>query len=130
MESSGAHGVRPKGSDRGLAGLWRSWMEAHEELPLLRWLGLAAFATAELAVFLTARDDGGYVDMAAAIAVLLLLILTFPVMVNLLTDIQRWIWPSRRVDGVPHAVPTPLGPLGGIRSQQGSIEVPNDGKRR
>jgi len=89
MGTGAAMGVHNRDSRRVFPWLWHSWMEAQQELPLLRWLGLAAVASAALAIFLAAREGGGYVDMAVDGAMAVLFILAIPVIFYLLFEIYR-----------------------------------------
>jgi hypothetical protein len=89
MGTGAAMGVQHTDSKRVFPWLWHSWMEAQEEQPLLRWLGLGAAAAAGLAVFLAVREGGGVVDMAVDGAMAILFILAIPVIFYLLFEIYR-----------------------------------------
>jgi hypothetical protein len=89
MGTGAAMGVQHTDSRRVFPWLWHAWLEAQNEQPLLRWLGLAAAAAALLAVVLAVREGGGYVDMVVDGAMAILFILAIPVIFYLLFEIYR-----------------------------------------
>ncbi|HXB96837.1 MAG TPA: hypothetical protein VNZ54_02215 [bacterium] len=89
MGTGAAMGVQHTDSRRVFPWLWHSWLEAQRELPLLRWLSLAALAAAALAVVLAARQGGGILDMLVDGAMAILFILAIPVIFYLLFEIYR-----------------------------------------
>lgn len=129
MGTGAAMGVQHTDSRRVFPWLWHSWMEAQEELPLLRWLGLAALAAAALAVFLAAREGGGFVDMAVDGAMAVLFILAFPVIFYLLFEIYRKhrtdaIFDSKRLADLIRKIS--LQEIEAHRSGRGRMEAPDD----
>ena len=89
MGTGAAMGVRPTDSRRVFPWLWHAWLEAQQELPVLRWLSLSALAAAVLAVVLAARQGGGFLDMLVDGAMAILFILAIPVIFYLLFEIYR-----------------------------------------
>lgn len=89
MGTGAGMGVQNGDSRRVFPWLWRSWLEAQKELPLLRWLGLVALGGATAAVVMAARNGGGYLDMAVYGMVAFLFVAAFPVIFYLLFEIYR-----------------------------------------
>jgi len=89
MGTGAAMGVQNKDSRRVFGWLWHAWLEAQAELPMLRWLGLAACVAAVMAVVLAARQGLGALDMAIDGATAVLFILVIPVIFYLLFEIYR-----------------------------------------
>ncbi|HTB33318.1 MAG TPA: hypothetical protein VK842_00500 [bacterium] len=82
-------GVQHTDARRVFPWLWHSWMEAQRELPVLRWLSVAALAAALMAVVLAAREGGDMVDMLVDGAMAILFILAIPVIFYLLFEVYR-----------------------------------------
>jgi hypothetical protein len=89
MGTGAAMGVQHTDSKRVFPWLWHSWMEAQQELPVLRWLSLTALAAAALAVVLAAREGRGVLDMLVDGTMAILFILAIPVIFYLLFEIYR-----------------------------------------
>jgi hypothetical protein len=89
MGTGAAMGVQNRDSRRVFTWFWHAWLEAQDELPMLRWLGLAAVAAAVLAVVLAAREGRGPLEVAVDGATAVLFILAFPVIFYLLFEIYR-----------------------------------------
>lgn len=69
--------------------LWRSWMEAQGEVPLLRWVSLAALATAGAAVYLAFSEGGSKLQIVGYVGTAVLYALEIPVIFYLLFEIYR-----------------------------------------
>lgn len=57
-------GIRAINVRRVFGWLWRSWLQAEREVPLLRWLALASAATASLVAYLAAKQGQGALEIA------------------------------------------------------------------
>jgi hypothetical protein len=129
MGTGAAMGVQHTDARRVFPWLWHSWMEAQGELPVLRWLGLAALASAALAVVLAVREGGGLVDMAVDGAMAALFILAIPVIFYLLFEIYRKhrtdaIFDSKRLADLIRKIS--LQEIEAQRSGRGSREANDD----
>lgn len=129
MGTGAAMGVQHTDSRRVFPWLWHSWMEAQQELPVLRWLSLAALAAAVLAVVLAARQGGGVLDMLVDGAMALLFILAIPVIFYLLFEIYRKhrtdaIFDSKRLADLIRKIS--LQEIEAQRGGRGSLGVSDD----
>ncbi|HTB21813.1 MAG TPA: hypothetical protein VK914_03810 [bacterium] len=69
--------------------LWHSWMEAQHEVPILRWVALAALATAGAAVYLAFSEGGTRLQLVGYVATAVLYALEIPVIFYLLFEVYR-----------------------------------------
>jgi len=69
--------------------LWHSWVEAQREVPLLRWVTLAALATAGVAVYLAFSDGGSKLQIVDYVGTAVLYALEIPVIFYLLFEVYR-----------------------------------------
>ncbi|HTB21788.1 MAG TPA: hypothetical protein VK914_03685 [bacterium] len=69
--------------------LWHSWMEAQHEVPILRWVALAAVATAAAAVYLAYSEGGTRLQLIGYMATAVLYALEIPVIFYLLFEVYR-----------------------------------------
>ena len=82
----GAHHIDAK---RVFTWLWHSWLEALKEIPLLRWVALAALFAAGAALYLAASEGKSILDIAVYGMITLLFVLAVPVIFYLLFEVYR-----------------------------------------
>ena len=69
--------------------LWHSWLEAQRDIPLLRWVALAAFFAAGAALYLASAEGKTVLDIAVYGMITLLFVLAIPVILYLLFEVYR-----------------------------------------
>lgn len=74
---------------RVFAWLWQAWLEVLKEVPLLRWLTVAAVVLVGLAVYQAAREGKTALEMVVYGMTVLLFALAIPVILYLLFEIYR-----------------------------------------
>ncbi len=89
MGSGAAAGITAGHANRVFTWFWHAWLEAQAEIPLLRWLALAALFAAGLAVYLAAAEGKTILDVAVYGMLALLFVLNVPVIFYLLFEVYR-----------------------------------------
>ena len=89
MGYGAAMGAQHTKASRAFSWLWHSWMEAQSELPILRWLALAAVANAGLAAYLAVAEGNTVLDAVVYGMIALLFVMAFPVIYYLLFEVYR-----------------------------------------
>jgi hypothetical protein len=69
--------------------LWHSWMQAQHEVPILRWVSLAALVTAGAVVYLAFSEGGSGLQILGYVGTAVLYVLEIPVIFYLLFEIYR-----------------------------------------
>jgi hypothetical protein len=109
MGNGAAAGIQHNDAKRVFAWLWHAWLEAQSQVPLLRWLGLAAAACASLAVYLAVAEGRTGLEMTVYAMVTLLFVLAVPAIFYLLFEVYRKhrsdaIFDSHRLAGLIHRI--------------------------
>ncbi len=89
MGSGAAAGIQHNDAKRVFTWLWHAWLEAQSDVPLLRWLGLAAVASAGLALYLAVAEGRTGLEMTVYAMVTLGFVLAIPVIFYLLFEVYR-----------------------------------------
>lgn len=84
-------GAGQQGTDakRVYAWLWHSWLEAQAEIPLLRWLGLAALLCAAAVLALAVSEGKSALESVVYAMTTLLFVMVIPAIDYLLFEVYR-----------------------------------------
>jgi hypothetical protein len=89
MGSGAAMGNQHTDAKRAFGWLWHSWLEAQREIPLLRWLSLAAIGLGLLFVMLAGFQGESVLEMIVYGLTALMFGLMVPIIFYLLFEVYR-----------------------------------------